>query len=387
VSPPPARERLPALDVLRGLVMVLMALDHARDFFGDLRLDPLDLDHTTPALFATRIVTHVCAPAFVFLAGASAFLHGRRLSSRAALARYLLTRGLWLIVLELTLVNAAWQLSFTSGFIYVQVIAAIGAGMVGLALLVALPPAVVGLIGVAIVAGHNLFDGVDFPPGTLARDLWTLAHVDREVRLGSLTLVVIYPLLPWLGVMALGYGYGPVLEIERTDRRGIALRRGLLLVILFVALRAILPYGDPHPYAEQETRALSCMAFLNCTKYPPSLQYLAMTLGPVLLGLALFDRPPGWIARRLATFGRVPLFFYVLHILLLAAASLAFYEATLGVPYRALRDFFRYVPAGYGNGLGTVYLAWAGVVLALYPLCAWYGGVRRRSASPLLTYL
>lgn len=387
MSAPPARERLPALDVMRGLVMVLMALDHARDYFGDMRLDPLDLDHTTPALFATRIVTHVCAPAFVFLAGASAFLHGRRLSSRAALARYLLTRGLWLIALELTVVNAAWQLSFTSGFIYIQVIAAIGAGMVGLALLVALPPAVVGLIGVAIVAGHNLLDGVDFPPGTAARDLWTLAHVDRVVEFGRLTLVVIYPLLPWLGVMALGYGYGPVLLLERPDRRGIALRRGLLLLILFVALRAMVPYGDPHPYAEQETRALSCMAFLNCTKYPPSLQYLAMTLGPVLVGLALFDRPPGWIARRLATFGRVPLFFYVLHVLLLAAASMAFYEATLGVPYRALRDFFVYVPPGYGNGLRTVYLAWACTLLALYPLCAWYAGVKRRSASPLLTYL
>jgi uncharacterized membrane protein len=353
-----------------------------------MRLVPEDLAHTTAALFATRVVTHVCAPAFVFLAGASAFLHGRRLSSRAALARYLLTRGLWLIALELTVVNAAWQLSFTSGFVYVQVIAAIGAGMVGLGLLVALPPTVVGLIGLAIVAGHNLFDGVDFPPGTLARDLWTLAHVDRDVRVLGKTLVIVYPLLPWLGVMALGYGYGPVLLLDRTDRRGIALRRGLLLVILFVALRAFASYGDPHPYVELWTRALSCMAFLNCTKYPPSLQYVAMTLGPVLIGLALFDRPPGWVGRRLATLGRVPLFFYVVHVLLLAAASVAFYEVTLGVPYRALRDFYAHgAPPGYGNGLGTVYLAWAGCVLALYPLCAWYAGVKRRSRSPLLTYL
>jgi uncharacterized membrane protein len=383
----PARERLPALDVVRGLVMVLMALDHARDFFGDLRLRPEDLDHTTPALFATRIVTHVCAPAFVFLAGASAYLHGRRLPSRLALARYLLTRGLWLVFLELTLVNAAWQLSFTGGSIFIQVIAAIGAGMVGLALLVALPPTAVALVGVAIVAGHNLFDGVDFPPGTVARDLWSLAHVSfRELHVGGLTLVVIYPLLPWLGVMALGYGFGPVLELQRTDRRGIALRRGLLLLMLFVALRAFLPYGDPQPYVEQETRALSLMAFLNCTKYPPSLQYALMTLGPVLIGLALFDRPPGWIGRRLATFGRVPLFFYVLHVLLLAVASLVFHQATLGVPFRAMRDLPAF-PPGYGNGLGTVYLAWVAVVVALYPLCAWYAGVKRRSRSPLLTYL
>jgi uncharacterized membrane protein len=386
VSDGPARERLVAPDVLRGLVMVLMALDHAREFFGDLRVDPTDLGSTTPALFATRWVTHFCAPVFVFLAGAGAYLRGRRLPSRAALARYLVARGLWLIVLEFTVVGAAWKLSLDTSLLFLQVIAAIGAGMVALGLLVWLPPAAVGLVGCAVVAGHNLLDGVDFAPGTRARDLWTLLHVQRGIDLGGPQLAVLYPLLAWFGVMALGYGYGPILLRERTDRRGTALCAGALLCAAFVLLRAFRLYGEPSPWSAQETPALSAMAFLNCTKYPPSLQYLCMTLGPGLLALAAFDRTPGWIARRLATLGRVPLFFYVLHVLLLSAGSALFYRVTAGVWHRALSDFL-HPPPSYGNGLGTVYLAWACACLVLYPLCAWYAGVKRRSSAALLTYL
>jgi len=257
--------------------------------------------------------------------------------------------------------------------------------MIVLGILVWLSPPAVGLIGLVLVAGHNLFDHFDFPAGSLSHDLWTLAHVRRPLQVWGATVLVTYPLLPWLGVLLFGYGYGPILERPRTDRRGTALFLGLLLCAAFVLLRALRLYGDPSPWVAQESPVLSAISFLSASKYPPSLQFVAMTLGPGLLALAAFDRRPGWLGRRLATLGRVPLLFYVAHILALSVASKVFYRVTTGVAFRTLHDGA--FPPGYGNGLGTVYLAWACACLALYPLCAWYAGVKRRSSAPVLAYL
>jgi uncharacterized membrane protein len=375
------RERVHGIDVLRGLVMVLMALDHARDFFGDVRLQPEDLARSTPALFATRWVTHLCAPVFVLLAGTSAYLHGRRLPSRAALARFLASRGLWLVLLELTVVGAAWQASFALDRAMLQVIWAIGLAMLALAALVFLPARIVGLVGLAIVAGHNLLDGVDWSGWW-----WELAHeAGARLQAGGFTAWVLYPFLPWIGVMALGYGLGPLFERPPHERRGVLLVAGLGGIAIFALLRAFRMYGEPDPWGTQDTLAMTVASFLSCTKYPPSLQFLAMTLGPGLVLLAAFDEEPGFVGRRLRTLGRVPLFFYVAHLWVLSLGSAATHLATTGEWFRVMRD--RPFPDGYGNGLGAVYLAWALVVLALYPACAWYAGVKRRRRSALLSYL
>jgi uncharacterized membrane protein len=380
-------ERLHGIDVLRGLVMVLMALDHARDYFGDLRIDPTNLAVSTPALFATRWVTHFCAPVFVLLAGTSAYLHGRRLPTRGALARFLAARGVWLVVLELTVVTFAWQLAFT-GWYFLQVIWAIGIGMLVLSALVFLPARVVGLVGLAIVAGHNALDSFA-PEGARAlTDLWRIAHVQGPLRVGGSTLLILYPALPWIGVIALGYGLGPLFALPRTERRGILLFVGLGGCLLFALLRASNLYGDPGPWARQDGLVMTVVSFLNCQKYPPSLLYLAMTLGPALTLLALVDEEPGFVGRRLETLGRVPLFYYLAHLFALSVGSLLFHRATLGLWFRTIADgAFGSYPAGYGGGLARVYLVWAVVVVALYPACAWYAGVKRRSRSRLLSYL
>jgi len=387
----PRAERIHGIDVLRGLVMVLMALDHARDYFGDIRLDPTNMQTTTPALFATRWVTHFCAPVFVFLAGTSAYLHGRRLPSRGALAGFLASRGVWLIFLEVVVVTFAWKLAWNTA-IYVQVIWAIGFAMLCLAALVFLPVRVVGAIGLALVAGQHLLESVN-PPAGLATHLWTLLYVpQRLVPAGPLSLFVMYPLLPWLGVIALGYGAGPLFERPRAERRGVLLFVGLGGCVLFALLRATNLYGEPSPWSAQGSTAMTIASFLNCTKYPPSLCYLAMTLGPALVLLALIDREPGWLGRRLRTFGRVPLFYYVAHLFALSAGAAAYYRVTRGEWFRVMEDVRRmgapgYWPADYGNGLATAYVAWALAVLVLYPPCAWYARVKRASRSRLMSYL
>ena len=254
------RARLDSVDLLRGLVMVLMALDHVRDYFTDLRFDPTELDRTTVPLFLTRWVTHFCAPAFVFLAGTSAYLAGARGRSRGELARFLLTRGLWLILLEFTVVQFGWSFNFDyASLVWVQVIWVIGVSMIVLAALIHLPlPAVAGL-GAAMIVGHNLFDGV--APQALGAwgPLWTLLHVQGPIRLptGSV-LFVAYPLIPWIGVMALGYALGPVLRRPEAARRRTLLRLGLGLTAGFVVLRAVNLYGDPSRWSTQSSAWLTC---------------------------------------------------------------------------------------------------------------------------------
>ena len=379
-------KRIEGVDVLRGIVMVLMALDHTRDFWGDVRLRPEDLERTTPALFATRWVTHFCAPVFVFLAGISAYLHGRKLDSKWALSRFLFTRGLWLVVLEFTVVGFSWQLSLTSGLWILQVIAAIGIGMIALAGLIHLPHRIVLGVGLLIVLGHSLLDHLTLDPGGPAEALRSLVHDLRGYNLGSQYLWMQYQPLAWVGVITVGYGFGPVLAWPRPIRRRVCLIVGASATLAFVLLRLGNLYGEPMAWEGQDTAAMSVVSFLNCTKYPPSLHFLLMTLGPALMALALLDREPGPIARHLRTFGRVPLFYYVGHVFLLSVSAMLFAWVVYGAPFNFITDSLSF-PAGYGNGLFVVYFVWLLAVVLLYLPCAWYEGVKRRSRSWVFSYL
>ena len=386
-------ERLYAIDWLRGLVMVLMALDHVRDYFGDIRLNPVDLATTTPELFFTRWITHFCAPVFVFLAGTSAWLYASRGRSRRELSRFLWTRGLWLIALEFTVVYLAWTSSFELRILFLQVIAAIGLAMVALAGLVFLSYRAIAVVGLALVLGHNLLDPLtptDF--GSLGW-MWRILHEGSMgdfvfVPVGSVSIMVIYPILPWIGVMALGYAFGPLTRGERPERRATFLRLGLALTLAFVLLRWTNLYGDSTSWVQQDSAAMTLVAFLNCQKYPPSLLYLLMTLGPSIALLAVLDREPRAPGRVFVVFGRVPLFYYVVHLYLIQLSSRALYKLCYGEDYSTIVEAFGgNFPDWYGHPLWVFYLAWILIVLALYPLCRWYMGVKRRGRSPMWSYL
>ena len=374
--------RVQGIDRLRGLVIALMALDHVRDYFSNVPFDPTDLTQTTPALFFTRWVTHFCAPIFVFLAGCSARLLGER-TPRPALQRFLLSRGLWLVALEFSVVMFAWTFNFRYPLgLVMQVIWAIGMSMCVLAALVALPlPAIAG-IALLLIAGHNLLDGIVPESWGAAAPLWNILHVPGKIATGT----VLYPLIPWIGVMAAGYVFGAVFQLETTRRRRWTAALGLGMLTAFVLLRLIDGYGEPQPWSPLERRWFTLLSFLNVTKYPPSLAYVLMTLGPGLLLLLVLERDSRWWLRALQTLGRVPLFAYVVHIALahllagLTALALGFGGAVLG-------NIFVFYPESWGFGLGGVYLAWAAVLLMLYPACVWFAGVKQTRRTWWLSYL
>jgi uncharacterized membrane protein len=372
------------VDLLRGLVMVIMVLDHVRAYFTEARFDPTDLTRTDLALFGTRWITHFCAPVFVFLAGASAWIAGTR-RTRGELSRFLLTRGLWLIFLELTVITFAWYFTTELALgLVAQVIWAIGASMVVLAGLIHLPRAAVAGFGAALVLGHNLLDGVTPERFGALAPLWRVLHVPGPLEV--VPVFLLYPLVPWVGVMALGYAAG-ALVFARDERAGRRLAlAGLALTAGFVLLRTLDLYGDPSPRLLEGGAALVTMSFLNLTKYPPSLLYLLMTIGPALVALAALRRARGPLADALVTFGRVPFLFYVAHLYLIHALAVAAGVAQ-GYPASDLRDLFLRLPAGYGFGLPVIYAVWLGVVALLYPVCRRYAELKARSRAWWLSYL
>ena len=379
-----AAARLYSIDLLRGLVMVVMALDHTRDFFAAGGFNPRDV--ADPALFLTRWITHFCAPTFIFLAGVSAFLYGRRLRHDGALSCYLLTRGLWLVLIEFTVVRFGWSFNVHFNHFVAQVIFAIGASMIALAALVYLPRWAIAATGLVMIAGHNLFDGVTAAQFGAAAPLWDFLHQPGHLALApGVDLVVLYPLIPWIGVMAAGYAFAPVFMREPAARVRTLFALGAALTAAFVVLRASNLYGDPAPWTVQDSLVATVLSFLNCEKYPPSLLYLAMTLGPALMLLAAFETARGRLASWIATFGRVPLFYYVAHIYLLHALALVYawwligdIGTLIGAPHK---------PAGYGLALAGIYAVWLSVVVALYPLCRWFAGVKRRRSEWWWSYL
>lgn len=383
---PPRSSRLDSIDVLRGLVMVLMALDHARDYFGALQIGVwMNIFEATrtPELFFTRWVTHFCAPTFVLLAGTGAFLAGRRMSRRQ-LAMFLLTRGLWLIVLEHTLIHFLWFARWDPRWLFAQVIYAIGASFIVLALLVWLPARAIGLIGVVIVGMHNLLDGFPLREwGPAGNVLSFLFQFEFFKYAPSHEWLNIYPVMPWFGIMAIGYGLGPHFLMPAGERRRNLFLMGLICTALFIALRYSNVYGNPRPWSERWAIGLNVLDALNCEKYPPSLDFTLMTIGPMLMLLSILpDRAPR-LLQPLVTFGRVPLFFYLMHLLVLHLGA-----AGMNL-YFDIKRPLQYIPCPNGPwlNLGQVYIAWIVAVIVLYFPCRWFAGLKRRHPGGVLSYL
>ncbi|WP_435011623.1 DUF1624 domain-containing protein [Tundrisphaera lichenicola] len=372
--------RVESIDLLRGLVMVMMVLDHVRDYFTDSRINPTDLSSTTSALFFTRWITHFCAPTFVFLAGVGASLSGAR-KSRWELTRSLIWRGFWLIFLEQTWCNVTMFFTYPHSVLGL-VLWAIGWSMIALAALIHLPRVVVGGIGVAMIVLHNQTDGFS-PQGEITGLLWGILHVPGFRFLHEkVPILVGYPLIPWIGVMALGYAIGPLFLKAPERRRSLLLAIGMGSVAGFFILRFLNVYGDPQPWAVQSSPLRTAMSFLNCQKYPPSLLFLMMTLGPAFLALAAFDRGLGRAGHPLQVLGRVPLFFYLLQ--WPVAHGLAVLVA-LGRG-EEVGWMFRFppfeAPPGYGYSLPIVYLFWGLTVALLYYPSFWYSRLRYPPGKP-----
>jgi uncharacterized membrane protein len=381
--------RLVSIDVLRGLVMVIMALDHARDFLTSVQTPPEDLAHTSGALFFTRFITHFCAPVFAFLAGTGAFLATRRGRSVQQVSQFFLTRGLWLLLLEFTIVDFAW------GFVpwaHGGVIWILGWSMIVMALIVRLPVRWIAVLGLSMIATHNLLDPIN--PASFGRFywLWMLLHTPGRIPVSAtFSFSVRYVLIPWVGVMAAGFAFGSLLH--RPDGRSWILRIGISATLLFFVLRAInlygngiagLPFGYPRsagPWGVQPTLSLTVVSFFNTLKYPPSLDYLLMTLGPsmILLGLLHGAKAERGLNRILLVFGRVPLFYYVLHIYLIhliaVVVALLFHQP---VWHGTVIADFAQRPSGYGHGLLFVYAMWILAVAILYIPCRWFMEFRSR---------
>jgi len=395
----PTASRIRSIDIVRGAVMVLMAIDHVRVFAG------VPAGGPDPAIFFTRWITHFCAPAFIFLAGTSAFLYGTR---HDGLSKFLLTRGLWLVLLELTFLRVAWTFNFDfAHYEMAGVIWVIGWCMVLMAALVKLPPVAVGIAGLVVVAGHNLLDGyaralVPALGDGAVSALWKIAYIGffaGPVSFGAdgPNLIVLYSIVPWIGVMAAGYGFGKILLLEPRARDRACVMTGAGAVLLFLILRGFNIYGDPRPWISaaagpDATRGLpSVLSFLNTTKYPASLSFLLMTLGPTILLLPAVERARGIVADALSLFGRVPFFFYILHIPLIHALAMAVSAISVGGVSGWL--FTNHPmdspppPEGYTWGLGTLYLVWAIAVSLLYLVCRWFAGVKARRGEWWLRYL
>jgi uncharacterized membrane protein len=386
--------RINSIDFLRGLVMIIMALDHTRDFIHKEALlqDPLDFATTSPWLFFTRWITHFCAPVFVFLAGTSAFFQSLR-KTRAELCSFLVKRGLWLIVAEVTLITFAISFDVKFSALFLQVIWAIGISMVLLGLAVWLPFKAILAIGLVIVLGHNSLDyyeaGLKERPGLF----YSLLHAQNFIPVSeNMVLGILYPFLPWTGLMFLGYSFGKLYtRYEGTERRKVLAWLGVGIIALFVLLRALNNYGDPSHWSQQKNALFTFFSFINTTKYPPSLLYLCMTIGPAMLFLAFAENIKNGFSKAVTVFGRVPFFYYILHFYLIHAIAMvlsftrghSFAEGAAGVQGVP----FKFAYPGEGYSLSTAYLVWIGVVLALYPLCRWYSRYKQTHKQWWLSYV
>jgi len=402
--------RLDSVDLLRGLIMVFMALDHVRDFFTHLHFPPEDMTQTSPALFLARWLTHFSAPGFFFLAGIGAYLSLARGRTTARVSHFLWTRGLWLVFLEMTIIWFAW--TFAPGFGFGGVIWALGWCMVLNAAIVRLPLPWVAAFGAILVAGHNLLDGIQAQAFGKLYGLWMILHQPGFIPLPKPSFIhlppgaffgffVLYVLVPWVGVMSLGYAFGWVLRRPPEERQRWTLRIGLAATALFVVLRGFNAYGNPAQsflgggaWSVQDSLGMTLVSFFNTNKYPPSLQFLLMTLGPSLIALAWFDKLAvkqklGAVGRVFVVFGRVPLFYYILHLFLIHSMAVLVAMAW-GQPYQWLLHggfFLSFAPPGYGHNLPFIYLMWALAVGILYFPCKWFMDLKARRRDWWLSYL
>lgn len=388
-DPAPSRvARLESIDLVRGAIMILMALDHVRDFFGVPGVSPTNLAQTTVPLFFTRWVTHICAPVFFLLTGTGAFL-SLRTKSTGELSRFLLTRGLWLILLELTVVRSlGFQFNFDYQVTLLVVLWALGWAMIALSALVWLPAPVVTAFGILMIAGHNLFDGV-----RSANPLWSILHSPGFVlNTPEHVVFAAYPIIPWIGVTAAGFGLGQLYRWSPERRRALLLRLGLVLTAGFVVLRAANFYGDPVRWTAQASGAFTALSFLNANKYPPSLLFLLMTLGPALLLLRAVDGGTPRFLRPALIFGKVPLFYFLVHLSLIHLLAVIVCFARYGEAHwmfesPSLAQYPFTTPPGWGYSLPVVYLVWILVVVAMYPVCRWFAALKQRRREAWLSYL
>jgi uncharacterized membrane protein len=379
------RPRVAAIDVVRGLAMIIMAIDHIREFWCPTPVRPEDVAHAPAALFLTRLITHFCAPTFVFLAGVSIFLYQQKQAGKGRVSRFLLTRGLWLVALELVVINFLLQWGYP--LLVLEVIWVLGWSMVLLAGAIWLPRWLLASLALALLVGQHLLPTIQpVAPASLA---WALLYDSPFLfPLSPVPLLAAYTILPWAAVMAAGYGAGPWFGASPGRRPRWLRRAGGAALLLFAGLRAINWYGDPAPWSTQPRGAgYTVLSFLNVTKYPPSLLFLSLTLGGALVLLAFADRLPGWLSRWLSTYGRVPLFYFVLHFCLISGGAYAWTRLAFGqainLSFASVKDW----PAGYQPSLLRLYVVWAVVVALLYWPCRWYQGYKQRHAYWWLSYL
>jgi uncharacterized membrane protein len=392
------KDRVQSIDILRGIVMIIMALDHVRDFFHvqAFQSDPIDPATTTPILYITRWITHLCAPAFVFLAGTSSYLVGLR-RSKAGLSGFLIKRGLWLILAEVLIVTLGWTFNPLYNLLILQVIWAIGISMVILGLLVRLPLTAIFIIGLVIVLGHNL---IDYPEAARAANhqplgfWWDLlhgAHFAYYPFTSSRGLLIVYPFLPWTGLMLMGYCAGKFFtpDFPVAQRKKILLYTGLGLIAVFFVLRLINAYGDPVPWATQTTATRTILSFFNVNKYPPSLMYMTITIGIAMIALVLLEHVKTPVTEFAKVFGQVPFFYYVLHFFLIHLLTVIVFflqgYGTKDIVSTQVPFLFR--PIGFGFPLWGVYLVWIAVIFLLYPVCKRYNAYKSTHREWWLSYV
>jgi uncharacterized membrane protein len=378
--------------------MIVMALDHVRDFIhaGAMTFSPEDLTRTTPILFFTRWITHICAPTFMFLAGVGAFLRLQRSGSKAEVSRFLWTRGLWLVFVELTVMRLAMNFTMSAQYpVILLVLTALGVSMIALAGLIYLPARALAVVSIGIIVLHNTLDGITARQWGAFAPLWNFLHQQGVFIAGGVPFLVAYPVLAWLGVMAAGFCFGPVLMLEPGERRRTTVALGATLVVLFFVVRAINMYGDPVRWSPQPSAVFTVLSFFRTTKYPPSLDFLLMTLGPALLALAYFDRHRPDSRNPVVVIGRVPFFYYVVHFwaahaiasvlayMRYGSASLTF----LFMPLPSMGGPREVFPPGFGYPLWVAYVTWIALVVALYPLCRMMADFKARTRAWWTSYL
>lgn len=371
------KPRIASIDHLRGIVMLLMALDHVRDYFhyDAFFYEPTNLDQTTPVIFFTRFITHYCAPVFVFLAGTSAFFVGRRMEKKA-LSTWLVKRGFWLIFLEITVVKLAWYFKLNFSTIDLMVIWVLGACMIVLAGAIHLPKKFIIIISIIGIAGHNLLDGLSFN-NEVINNICILFHEMGPIMIGETVIFVAYPLIPWVFVMPLGYYFGELYasSFPSEKRKSILLKMGLGLIAGFLVIRGINVYGDLNPWVAMDTFSYTVLSFFNVHKYPPSLDYLMITLGPAFIFLAVSEKWQNGLWEKIAIVGKVPMFFYLIHIFVIHGLACIAAELTgFGFSALVIDGWITEVPElrGYGFDLSMVYFVWLAIILMLYPLCKKY---------------
>ncbi|WP_435353464.1 DUF1624 domain-containing protein [Emticicia sp. SJ17W-69] len=371
-------KRINSIDFVRGLVMVIMALDHIRDLMHTTSLtqNPVDLATTTTGLFLTRWITHLCAPIFVFLSGASAYISFKNSNNLTESKRFLLSRGIWLIVLEFTVINFALWFDIHFQILMMQVICAIGVGLVVLSFLLKFSPRNIGIAGLVIIFSHNLLQGISFPKNPALNFISSVLFAPNFFQITpNFSFLVSYPLIPWLGILLLGYGFGHFFAIPQEKRKKLFLQFGGGALLLFMLLRLINIYGDPAPWSVQKTPLFTILSFINVTKYPPSLLYTLVTLGIMFLVLSFTDGMKNKLIDIFSVYGKVPLFYYLIHWYLVHSIMIIM----LFMQGFSIKDLnfapfsFGRPQIGSGVELPVIYAVWLSVVIILYPLCLWYG--------------